>query len=130
MAKLANRQPVLKPQDLLVLLALLSHGDGPVTLPELAALTGLAVSAVHASLKRAATARLLLFQERRPVLLKPQLKEFLLAGAKYAFPPLFASLSRGVPTSYAAAPLNTIIAPTGTRYPSGPVPRARHAALP
>ncbi len=50
MAKLANRQPVLKPQDLLVLLALLSHGDGPVTLPELAARTGLAVSAVHASL--------------------------------------------------------------------------------
>lgn len=120
MAKLANRQPVLKPQDLLVLLALLSHGDGPVTLPELAARTGLAVSAVHAALKRAATARLLLFQERRPVLLKPQLKEFLLTGARYAFPPLFASMSRGVPTSYAAAPLNTIIAPTGDPVPVWP----------
>lgn len=120
MSKLTNRQPVLKPQDLLILLALLRHGDGPVTLPELAAQTGLAVSAVHASLKRAATARLLLFQERRPVLLKPQLKEFLLTGAKYAFPPLFASLSRGVPTSYAAPPLNAIIAPTGDPVPVWP----------
>lgn len=120
MSKLANRQPVLKPQDLLVLLALLSRGDAPVTLPELAAQTGLAVSAVHASLKRAAVARLLLFQERRPVLLKPQLKEFLLSGAKYAFPPLFASLSRGVPTGYAAPPLNTIIAPTSDPIPVWP----------
>lgn len=120
MAKLANRQPILKPQDLLVLLALLSHGNGAITLPSLAAQTGLAVSAVHASLKRAVTARLLLFQERRPMLLKPQLKEFLLTGAKYAFPPLFASLSRGVPTSYAAAPLNTIIAPTADPVPVWP----------
>jgi hypothetical protein len=120
MSKLANRQPALKPQDLLVLLALLSHGDGPVTLPELAAQTGLAVSAVHAALRRAATSRLLLFQERRPVLLKPQLREFLLTGAKYAFPPLFTSLSRGVPTGYAAAPLNKIIAPSGDPIPVWP----------
>lgn len=48
MSKLANRQPVLKPQDLLVLLALLSHGDGPVTLPELAGLTGLAACLAQA----------------------------------------------------------------------------------
>ncbi|MDP1524601.1 MAG: winged helix-turn-helix domain-containing protein [Rhodocyclaceae bacterium] len=120
MSKLANRQPVLKPQDLLVLLALLSRGEGGVTYPELAERTGLAVSAVHASLKRAAAARLLLFQERRPMLLRPQLKEFLLTGAKYAFPPLFGSLSRGLPTGYAAPPLNTIIAPSSDPVPVWP----------
>lgn len=117
MSKLANRQPVLKPQDLLVLLALLSRGKGEVTYPELAEQTGLAVSAVHASLKRAVAARLLLFQDRRPMLLKPQLKEFLLTGAKYAFPPLFGSLTRGVPTGYAAPPLNTLIAPSADPVP-------------
>lgn len=120
MSKLANRQPILKPQDLLVLLALLSRGEGEVTYPELAERTGLAVSAVHASLKRAAAARLLLFQDRRPMLLKPQLKEFLLTGAKYAFPPLFGSLSRGVPTGYAAPPLNAIIAPSADPVPVWP----------
>jgi hypothetical protein len=63
---------------------------------------------------------LLLFQARHPMLLKPQLKEFLLTGAKYAFPPLFGTLSRGVPTGYAAPPLNTIIAPSGDPIPVWP----------
>lgn len=107
----------LKPQDLFILLALLSRSKGAVTYPDLAAQTGLAVSAVHGALKRAALARLLMFQERQPVILKPQLKEFLLSGAKYAFPPVWGAMTRGVPTGYAAPPLNAIIAPS-----SDPVP--------
>jgi len=117
MAQISNRQPGFKPQDLFVLLALLSRGDESAGYAELAALTGLAISAVHASLKRAVAARLLIFQERRPVVLKTQLLEFLLHGAKYAFPPAWGSLTRGVPTGYAAPPLNSVIAPS-----SDPVP--------
>lgn len=122
MAKISNKQQVLKPQDLFVLLAVLSRGDGAVNYSDLAAQTGLAASAVHAALKRAAAARLLIFQERKPQILKPQLLEFLLHGAKYAFPPLWGSLTRGVPTAYAAAPLNAIISPS-----SDPVPVWPHA---
>jgi hypothetical protein len=121
MAKISNKQMVLKPQDLYVLLALLSRGGGSVGYPELAAQTGLAVSAVHSALKRAAVAQLVMFQERRPVLLKAQLREFLLHGAKYVFPPMWSSLTRGVPTGYAAAPLNTVIAAS-----SDPVPVWAH----
>ncbi|HNM22599.1 MAG TPA: hypothetical protein PKJ66_08870, partial [Rhodocyclaceae bacterium] len=84
MAKISNRQTVLKPQDLFVLLALLGRGGEAGGYVEMAALTGLAVSAVHASLKRAAQARLVIFEDRRPVLLKTQLQEFLLHGASYA----------------------------------------------
>lgn len=120
MARISNRQTALKPQDLFVLLALLARGDRGVTYPELAAQTGLAISAVHASLKRAAVARLLMFQERQPVVLKPQLKEFLVSGAKYAFPPIWGAMSRGVPTGYAAAPLNTIIAGSADPVPVWP----------
>lgn len=120
MAKIGNRQLVLKPQDLLVLLALLSRGEGSATYPELAEQTGLAISAVHGALKRAAAARLLMFQERRPVVLKPQLKEFLVSGAKYAFPPVWGALSRGVPTGYAAPPLNGLIAPSADPVPVWP----------
>jgi len=120
MARISNRQTALKPQDLFVLLALLARGDRGVTYPELAAQTGLAISAVHASLKRAAVARLLMFQERQPVVLKPQLKEFLVSGAKYAFPPIWGAMSRGVPTGYAAAPLNTIIAASADPVPVWP----------
>lgn len=122
MPRISNRQLTLKPQDLYVLLALLSRGSGPASYPELADQTGLAASAVHGAIKRAATARLAMFQERKPLLLKPQLREFLLHGAKYAFPPVWGTLTRGVPTGYAAAPLNGIIAPS-----TDPVPVWPHA---
>ena len=125
MANLSNRQIALKPQDLYVLLALLSRDNsdsGAVTYPDLAAQTGLASSAVHASLKRAVTARLLVFHDRRPVIVKPALKDFLLHGAMYAYPPVWGALSRGVPTAYAAPPLAAIIAPSGDPVPVWPSP--------
>ena len=121
MPKIANRQIALKPQDLFVVLALHSRAEPPASLyPELAALTGLAVSAVHASLKRAAASRLVMFQERKPLVLKPALLEFLVHGARYAFPPVQGGLTRGVPTAYAAAPLNQSIAPSADPPPVWP----------
>jgi hypothetical protein len=120
MAKLSNRQFALKPQDLYVLLAVLVAQGKSSTYPQLSAQTGLAPSAVHAALKRAAAAGLALFQERRPVVLKPQLREFVLSGAKYAFPPVRGTLTRGVPTAYAAAPLNSVIAPSTDPVPVWP----------
>lgn len=122
MSKISNRQAVLKPQDLYVLLALLSRDGGSASYTELAEQTGLAVSAVHGALKRAAAARLAMFEERRPVVLKPQLREFVLHGAKYAFAPVWGSLTRGVPTAYGAAPLNKVIEPSGDPVPVWPHP--------
>lgn len=123
MSKISNRQPILKPQDLYVLLALLSRGSDNASYAELAEQTGLAISAVHSALKRAAIARLAMFEERRPVVLKPQLREFVLHGAKYAFAPVWGTLTRGIPTAYGAAPLNTVIAPTSDPVPVWPHPQ-------
>ena len=121
MPKISNRQIALKPQDLYVVLALLSRATPPASLyPDLAALTGLAVSAVHASLKRAAASKLVMFQDRKPVVLKAALLEFLVHGARYAFPPVQGGLTRGVPTAYAAAPLNEVIAPSSDPPPVWP----------
>ncbi len=110
MPKVANAQPSLKPQDMFVLLALLCRGGGPLSYAELADATGMAVSAVHGSIKRAVVAQLARIEGRLPVVQKLQLKEFLLYGAKYSFPPAWGSLSRGLPTSHAAAPLNAVMA--------------------
>ncbi len=123
MSKISNRQPTLKPQDFYVLLALLSHGDSTTGYLELADQTGLAVSAVHASLKRAAVAQLVMFEARRPVVLKPQLREFVFYGAKYAFAPLWGTLTRGVPTAYGAAPLSDVIAASSDPVPVWPHPK-------
>jgi len=43
----------------------------------------------------------------RPIL--PALKEFLLHGVRYAYPPERGALTRGMPTGYAAPPLNKVI---------------------
>ncbi|MEO8064482.1 MAG: winged helix-turn-helix transcriptional regulator [Pseudomonadota bacterium] len=120
MARFGSDQVALKPQDLFVLLALLARGDAPATYADLAARTGLAISAAHAALKRAAQAGLAKFQDRQPVLLKPQLREFVLHGAKYAFPTVRGKLLRGVPTAHAASPLNSAIAPSSDPPPVWP----------
>lgn len=121
MPKISNRQIALKPQDLYVVLALLSRASPPASLyPDLAALTGMAVSAVHASLKRAAASKLVLFDGRKPVVLKAALLDFLVHGVRYAFPPVQGGLTRGVPTAYAAAPLNEVIAPSADPPPVWP----------
>jgi hypothetical protein len=118
--RISTQQIALKPQDLFVLLALLSRGGDCASYPELAAQTGLAASAVHSALRRAAAAGLVAYRDRRPVLLKPQLREFVLHGARFAFPAVHGRLTRGVPTAYAAAPLNTVIAPSSDPPPVWP----------
>jgi hypothetical protein len=120
MSKLPNRQPVLKPQDFYLLLALAACRDQGTTYPELAAFTGLSMSEVHGALKRAVVARLLFFDEKRPRVLLPAFKEFLFHGAKYAFPPARGSMVAGVPTAHATAPLNAHIAPSADPAPVWP----------
>lgn len=122
MAKVSNQQVSLKPQDLFVLLALLSYEGNTAGYAELSEKTGLALSAVHASVKRAAAARLAMFKDRRPVVLTLQLKEFLIHGAKYAFPASMGSLTRGVATAYATAPMNKIIVGSADPIPVWPHP--------
>lgn len=130
MPKLSNRQIALKPQDLYVVLALASRAAPPTSLyPDLASLTGLALSAVHASLKRAAVSKLVLFQERKPQVLKTSLLEFLEHGARYAFPPIQGGLTRGVPTAYAAEPLSRVIAPSADPLPVWPHPKGTARGL-
>lgn len=120
MPRLSNRQPVLKPQDFYLLLALAASHDQGTTYPELAAFSGLSMSEVHGAFKRAEAARLLFFDAKRPRILLPAFKEFLYHGARYAFPALRGALVVGLPTAYAAAPLNGLIAPSADPVPVWP----------
>jgi hypothetical protein len=120
MRRPVNRQPVLKVQDFYLLLALAAVRGESVTYPDLAALTGLSMSEVHGALKRAEQARLLAFVDKQPRIITPSFKEFLLHGARYAFPAARGAMVGGVPTAYAAAPLNKQIAPSGDPPPVWP----------
>ena len=64
-------------------------------------------SEVHASVQRSIAAGLIHPESRLP-LHKP-FQEYLFHGVQYAFPAVQGPLTRGVPTAYAAPPLNNLI---------------------
>jgi len=96
---------VLRPVDIVVLLKLCTLEGRPPYL-DLARDLRLYPSEVYVSLKRAVESQLLHRQKRHDRLNRSALLEFLLHGIRYAFPAQKGALTRGVPTSYAAPPLN------------------------
>jgi len=98
---------VLKPQDVLILLKLVSLGSRDLSFAALAESLHMSPSEVHAGLQRAQKARLYAEVTRQP--LKENLAEYLVHGVKYSFPAEIGGKTRGIPTSYAAAPLNAYL---------------------
>ncbi|MSQ52705.1 MAG: hypothetical protein EXR28_12535 [Betaproteobacteria bacterium] len=111
----------LKPQDIVVLLKLVAIGSEPWTFQRLAVELSISQSEVHASVRRAVAARLVsdaTTATGKPV--RAALLEFLLHGVKYAYPPEHGALTRGVPTGYAAPPLNKVISASSDPPPVWP----------
>lgn len=102
------------------MLALLARRGEVITYPELASYSGLSMSEVHGALKRAEQARLLAFVDKQPSIIISSFSDFLLYGARYAFPALRGAMVGGVPTAYAAAPLDALIAPSADPVPVWP----------
>ncbi len=112
---------ILKPQDVVVLLKLVSLGQEPWNFQRLAMELSISQSEVHAGVKRAVAARLMSdvsSTSGRPV--RAALLEFLIHGVKYAYPPERGELARGVATGYAAPPLNKVIVGSGDPPPVWP----------
>lgn len=101
---------ILKPQDVVILLKLVALGPQPWTYQRLAVELSISQSEAHAGVRRAVAARLMsdaTTAAGRPIL--AALKEFLIHGVRYAYPPERGALTRGMPTGYAAPPLNKVI---------------------
>lgn len=101
---------ILKPQDVVILLKLVALGPEPWTYQRLAVELSISQSEVHAGVRRAVAARLMSDATTaggRPVL--QTLAEFLIHGVRYAYPPERGALVAGMPTGYAAPPLNKVI---------------------
>jgi DNA-binding Lrp family transcriptional regulator len=96
-------QVALKPQDVLVLLKLVSRGESTWSYPKLSVELGMSPSEVHAAVRRATQAGLL--QEETRTVNRTALLEFLVHAVKYVFPPERGGISRGLPTAHSAPPL-------------------------
>ncbi|MCC5848568.1 MAG: hypothetical protein JJU29_10765 [Verrucomicrobia bacterium] len=94
----------LKGQDVLLVLKLLSDGGRKGTFAALAEALGISASEAHAALGRAREAGLVHPLEDRAI--KASVAEFLLHAIKYAFPVKPGGATRGMPTGFAAPPLN------------------------
>jgi hypothetical protein len=110
----------LKPQDLVVALKLAASGV-PASYADLATSLGLNASEVHTAVQRAVQAQLLVDVAHDALAKNSKLSnirvhrqnllEFMLHGAKYAFPAEKTSLTVGVPTSHSAPVFSGVFAP-------------------
>ncbi len=112
---------VLKPQDLFILLKLVSLGPREWSYASLAGDLCMSASEVHAGVKRAVAARLMDASRQRPTL--GALDEFLMHGVRYAFPPDRGGPSRGVATAYAGPPLRDLLTQPDAPPPVWPDPQ-------
>lgn len=96
----------LKPQDVLFLLKLLTLDKKPWSFNKLAVELGMSPSEVHAASKRALAARLAIKEGDSILPNIRNLEEFLLHGLQYVFVPERAGINRGIPTAYAAPPMD------------------------
>ena len=110
-------QSSLRPQDVLVVAKLLTYSGVRPTISQMGAELSISASEVHAALKRLEQAHLIA-NDGRPVL--QAVEEFLVHGVKYAFPATRGGVTRGMPTSHAAAPLSRLIVASADLPPVWP----------
>ena len=113
---------VLKPQDILVLLKLISVGRNDWSYNSLSVSLGMSPSEVHAAVRRSLAAGLAVRDDDTIFPNIRNLEEFLIHGLKYVFVPDRGELSRGIPTLYAAAPLRGKYSHTDEPPPVWPDP--------
>jgi hypothetical protein len=115
-------QPSLRPQDVLVLAKLLAYAGNRPPMAQMGVDLSISASEVHAALRRLSESHLVANDSggTRPIL--QAVEEFFIHGVKYAFPARRGEVARGVPTSYAAPPLNLHIAASADPPPVWPHP--------
>ena len=120
----------LKPQDVVVLVKLCGYGSQfrpPYSV--IASGVVMSQSEINASIKRLQLAKLVLPKELNEVPILAAVEEYLIHGVKYSFPAKRGSWVRGMPTSYAAEPLKSIIVPDENPIPVWPDPKGKHRGL-
>ena len=102
-----HQQSTMSPQDIAVLLKIVSYGNLAWQQQSLAVALSLSQSEISKSLARSKFSGLL--DPSSKIVSKASLLEFLQYGIAFAFPVRPGSMVRGLPTGHSAPPLNNII---------------------
>ena len=117
----SSPQIMLRPQDLVALLRLALERSSVPTYAALAAELGMTASEVHGAVERTVAAQLAHKDANgKAKVVFAALRSSIQHGARYCFPATRGSLTRGLPTGYAAAPLKDIILPGTDPFPVWP----------
>ncbi|HQX55947.1 MAG TPA: hypothetical protein PLP07_08475 [Pyrinomonadaceae bacterium] len=119
----------LKPQDIVILLKLCGYEESRPAYSIIAADLGMSPSEVNGALKRLQAAGLIHGPEMGQTPILAATEEFLIHGVKYAFPAKRGHFTRGMPTSYAAEPLNSLIAAGDDPIPVWPDPTGKKRGI-
>jgi hypothetical protein len=109
-------------------LKLVASGDNRWSYKKLGKDLGTSTSQLHLAVKRCIASRLMDVADARPN--RTNIKEFLIHGVKYCFPAAYGGLTRGIPTGYAAPPLNKVIWPYAMGQVRGMMLSPIHKAAP
>jgi hypothetical protein len=111
---------VLKSQDVLVVLKLLAMRQKPWSYAWFAVQLGMSPSQLHSAVKRALEAQLAVRKGDAIVANVRNMEEFLVHGLRYVFIPEQGEMTHGIPTAYAAPPLNKYFVSSGEPPPVWP----------
>jgi len=120
-----SRQWVLKPQDLVVALKLFILGHEKLTYAALGKALYLSQFEAHAAVQRLIAAKLATSLEGRVRPILPALRNFIVRGAPYAYPPVRGEVTIGVPTAQGVAPLSELVVEAGELPPVWPDPEGK-----
>lgn len=97
----------MRPQDIVVLLDIISKDSSPWMMKDLAQETNISPSEVSESLNRSYLAGLI--DKSKKKIMRHALLEFLIHGLRYVFPQKPGATVRGIPTAFSAPPLDDLI---------------------
>lgn len=102
-----QKQQIMSPLDIVILLKLVAYGKQAWMQKSLAEALGISQSEVSKSLNRSRFAGLL--DPKGKIVMKLSLMEFLQYGLRYVFPQKPGPIVRGIPTAHSALPLKDYI---------------------
>lgn len=109
-----NRHKGMRPQDIVILLKMITLGGKKCTLAEMAECLQISSSEISKAMERNVVAGLVSSDKVR--VNKLALRDFLIFGLKYVFPPQPGSTTRGIATAHSAFPVNQHISGNGENY--------------
>jgi len=104
----------MRPHDIVILLKMLTLSNKNWTFAEIAETLQISESEVSYAMERNAIAGLVSADKKR--VNKLALRDFLICGLKYVFPPQPGSSTRGIATAHSASPVNLRIAESSENY--------------